>query len=89
MLLLQGGFVDVRSCAAQLTQTANHAMQLPYSILGMGMAPNFIDFMTVHVTNASADSRSHEWPQIIPNSQVSLIHPVNLDLTRTALTMGH
>ena len=53
-----------RSCAPQLVQTAHHALQLPYTIFGLGLAPNFLDNMSVNVTNATAASRSKEWPQV-------------------------
>ena len=45
-------------------QTAHHALQLPYTIFGLGLAPNFLDNMSVNVTNATAASRSKEWPQV-------------------------
>lgn len=68
----------VTSCASQLTQTAHHALQLPYNIFGLGMSPNFLDYMTVNVTNASSVSHGKSWPQIIPNSQLYVIpHPAN------------
>lgn len=57
-------------------QTAHHSLQLPYTIFGLGMAPNFLDQMFVNVTDASSHSRGKVWPQIIPNSQVYVIpHP--------------
>ncbi len=70
-------FAEVASCAPQLPQTAHHALQLPYTIFGLGLAPNFLDYMYVNVTNASAShSQGHTWPQIIPNSQMYVIpHP--------------
>ncbi|XP_059091742.1 T-cell immunomodulatory protein-like isoform X2 [Tigriopus californicus] len=57
-------FVEVRSCAPQLTQTAHHALQLPYTIFGLGMAPNFLDYMYVNVTNTSSHSMGRTWTQI-------------------------
>jgi len=70
-------FVRVRACAAQLSQTAHNALQTPYTIFGLGLAPNFLDFMTVNVTDASfVGARGKTWPQIIPNSQMYVIpHP--------------
>jgi len=61
-------FDSYKSVAAQLPQTAHLALQLPYIIFGLGMSPNFVDYMTV---NNSAGS--HSWPQIIPNSQLYVI----------------
>ena len=57
-------FSEVQSCAAQLPQTAHHALQLPYTIFGLGLAPNFLDFIYVNVTNTSAVSQSKIWPQV-------------------------
>lgn len=57
-------FVEVRSCAPQLTQTAHHALQLPYTIFGLGMAPNFLDYMYVNVTNTSSHSIGRTWTQV-------------------------
>ena len=59
-------FTEVQSCAAQLPQTAHHALQLPYTIFGLGLAPNFLDFVYVNVTNTSAVSQSKIWPQVNP-----------------------
>ena len=49
------------------------ALQLPYTIFGLGLAPNFLDYMFVNVTNVNGSSRSHTWSQIIPNSQMYVI----------------
>ena len=59
-------FTEVQSCAAQLPQTAHHALQLPYTIFGLGLAPNFLDYVYVNVTNTSAVSQSKIWPQVNP-----------------------
>lgn len=62
---LEQGFGEIESCAAQLTQTAHSALQLPYTIFGLGLAPNFLDYMFVNVTNATASSRGHTWSQVL------------------------
>ena len=61
---LEEGFGQIESCAPQLTQTAHTALQLPYTIFGLGLAPNFLDYMFVKVTNATDHSRSHTWSQV-------------------------
>ena len=61
---LEQGFGEIESCAPQLTQTAHNALQLPYTIFGLGLAPNFLDYMFVNVTNATDSSRSHTWSQV-------------------------
>ncbi|XP_071746337.1 LOW QUALITY PROTEIN: T-cell immunomodulatory protein [Lepeophtheirus salmonis] len=70
--------IFVESCSSQLTQTAHNALQLPYTIFGLGLSPNFIDYMSVSVTNSTLGSQNHTWPQIIPNSQLYVIpYPPN------------
>jgi len=56
------------SVAPQIPQTAHFALQLPYTIFGLGVAPNFVDYMWVNVS-----TQSHAWPQVIPNSQLYVI----------------
>jgi len=56
------------SVASQIPQTAHFALQLPYTIFGLGVAPNFVDYMWVNVS-----TQSHAWPQVIPNSQLYVI----------------
>ena len=41
-----------------------NTLQLPYTIFGLGLAPNFLDFVYVNVTNTSAVSQSKIWPQV-------------------------
>jgi len=67
------GIGEIESCAPQLSQTGHGALQLPYTIFGLGLAPNFLDYMFVNVTNVNGSSRSHTWSQIIPNSQMYVI----------------
>ena len=43
-------------------------MALPYTIFGLGMAPNFVDYLIVNISG-----ESQRWPQIIPNSQLYVI----------------
>jgi len=57
-----------QSVAVQLAQTSHYSLQLPYTIFGLGMAPNFVDFLEVSVLN-----KTHSWPQIIPNSQLFVV----------------
>ena len=59
------GFGEIESCAPQLTQTAFCPLQLPYTIFGLGLAPNFLDYMFINVTNATDYSRAHTWSQVI------------------------
>lgn len=56
------------AAAAQLPQSAHFSLNLPYTIFGLGRTPNFVDFLTVGLSNHSKD-----WPQIIPNSQMVVI----------------
>lgn len=61
-------FDSYQSVAAQLSQTAYFSLQLPYTIFGLGLSPNFVDYMSVNTSRGS-----HMWPQIIPNSQLYVI----------------
>ncbi|KAG8229488.1 hypothetical protein J437_LFUL010062 [Ladona fulva] len=61
------------SVAAQLSQSAHFALQLPYCIFGLGRTPNFVDALTVGVSWPEAEGRKRTWTQIIPNSQVVVV----------------
>lgn len=54
--------------STQLPQSAHFSLNLPYSIFGLGRTPNFVDKLTVGLSN-----HSREWTQIIPNSQMVVI----------------
>ncbi|XP_046390791.1 T-cell immunomodulatory protein isoform X2 [Ischnura elegans] len=61
------------STAAQLSQSAHFALQLPYCIFGLGRTPNFVDALTVGVSWPQVEGRKRTWTQIIPNSQVVVV----------------
>ena len=63
--------------AAQLSQSAHFALQLPYTLFGLGQTPNFVDEITVGIpTPESQKNRKRSWTQIIPNSQLIVVpHP--------------
>lgn len=63
----QDGYLQ-NGTSAQIPQSAYFALQLPYSVFGLGLTPNFVDTMRVGMCN-----RSREWKQIIPNSQMIVI----------------
>eukprot|EP00920_Eleutheroschizon_duboscqi_P000098 GHVT01000429.1.p1 GENE.GHVT01000429.1~~GHVT01000429.1.p1 ORF type:complete len:349 (-),score=8.31 GHVT01000429.1:402-1448(-) len=67
----------MKSCATQLSQSAHHALQLPYTIFGLGQTANFLDTLKVGIPRSpGTDVRSSEWTAIIPNSQMIVIpHP--------------
>lgn len=54
--------------SAQLAQSAHFSLNLPYTIFGLGRTPNFVDSLTVGLSN-----HSRFWAQIIPNSQMVVI----------------
>lgn len=56
------------AASAQLPQSAHFSLNLPYTIFGLGRTPNFVDTLTVGLSNYSRD-----WTQIIPNSQMVVI----------------
>lgn len=59
-----------RSVASQLYQTSHGALQLPYILFGIGLSPNFVESLEVRMPGLN---RSHQWTQIIPNSQMLVI----------------
>lgn len=63
----QDGYVQ-RGSSVQLPQSAYFALQLPYTIFGLGRTPNFVDSLTVGLS-----SKSRTWTQIIPNSQIIVV----------------
>ncbi|XP_042523305.1 T-cell immunomodulatory protein [Dipodomys spectabilis] len=67
--------------AAQLSQSAHLALQLPYSVLGLGRSANFLDHLHVGIPRPSGEKsvRKQEWTAIIPNSQLIVIpYPHNI-----------
>ncbi|CAG9864989.1 unnamed protein product [Phyllotreta striolata] len=54
--------------SCQLPQSAHFSLNLPYTIFGLGRTPNFVDKVTVGLSN-----HSKSWTQIIPNSQMVVI----------------
>ncbi|XP_037000776.2 T-cell immunomodulatory protein [Artibeus jamaicensis] len=61
--------------AGQLSQSAHLALQLPYSVLGLGRSANFLDHLYVGIPRPSGEKavRRQEWTAIIPNSQLIVI----------------
>jgi len=78
----QETFDTYKSVAVQLPQTSHFSLGLPYTIFGLGMAPNFVDMLTVNIS-----AMSHEWPQIIPNSQLYIIPYPNNEPSRWDLKL--
>ncbi|XP_059369851.1 T-cell immunomodulatory protein-like isoform X2 [Carassius carassius] len=66
--------------AGQLSQSAYLALQLPYTVLGLGRSANFLDHLFVGIPQppGGKDLRKQEWTAIIPNSQLIVIpYPQN------------
>ncbi|KAM9765327.1 T-cell immunomodulatory protein [Menidia menidia] len=61
--------------AGQLSQSAHFALQLPYTVLGLGRSANFLDHLFVGIPREPGDTgiRKQEWTAIIPNSQLIVI----------------
>ena len=59
--------------APQLCQSAHFALQLPYTVFGLGQTPNFVDTLTVGVPSNKKSVRHRSWTQIIPNSQLVVL----------------
>lgn len=60
-----------RGCSGQLSQSSNFALQMPYTIFGLGPTPNFIDILTATIpSNGTDNARQQKWTQIVPDAQV-------------------
>uniref|UniRef100_A0A1I8NPN0 T-cell immunomodulatory protein TIP C2 domain-containing protein n=1 Tax=Stomoxys calcitrans TaxID=35570 RepID=A0A1I8NPN0_STOCA len=57
-----------RGSSVQLPQSSYFALQLPYTIFGLGRTPNFVDSLTVGLGHMSRN-----WTQLIPNSQIIVV----------------
>lgn len=63
-----------RSRATQLFQTAHYALQLPYTVFGLGRNWNFVEELRVGIPKANnSKTLSSSFTQIIPNSQLIVI----------------
>ena len=73
-----------QSMTTQLSQSAHMALQLPYSVFGLGRNWNFVDTLNVGIPHKNSNKSTHTedytrtFTQIIPNSQVIVI-PYPLD----------
>lgn len=67
------GLIRVRH-AAQLPQTSNRALQLPFAIFGLGRTNSFVDRFSAAST-FSGKSNWHSQNHIIPNSDLVVIPP--------------
>lgn len=63
-----------RSKATQLHQSAHHALQLPYTVFGLGRNWNFVEVMEVGIPRGNnSETLKSTFTQIIPNSQLIVI----------------
>lgn len=61
------------STSAQIPQSGYFALQLPYTVLGLGRTANFVDSLTVGLSGYH-----RTWTLIIPNSQMVVVPwPIN------------
>lgn len=63
-----------RSRATQLSQSAHYALQLPYTVFGLGRNWNFVEVMEVGIPKGNISrTLTSSFTQIIPNSQLIVI----------------
>lgn len=69
----------MRSCGGQLSQSSNFALQMPYTIFGLGLYANYIEKITITIPSGNTTSiLSKEVRQIVPDSQIVVIpNPIN------------
>ena len=60
---------------SQLSQSTHRAMQLPFSLFGLGRSPNFVENLYVGIPSWKPMSRN--WQQIVPNSRLYIIPNLN------------
>ena len=60
-------------CAGQLSQSGHTALQMPYSVFGLGETPNFVENVFASIPSGRMPSRHSKWTQIVPDAQVVLI----------------
>lgn len=64
----------LRGCATQLSQSNHFALQMPYSIFGIGETPNFVESVSASIPSGEISPvRKARWTQIVPDAQVVLI----------------
>lgn len=69
----------IRGCTTQMSQSSHFALQMPYSIFGIGETPNFVESVTASIPSGEIRPvRKSRWTQIVPDAQVVLIpYPPN------------
>lgn len=69
----------MKGCSAQLSQSSYFALQMPYSIFGLGETPNFVETVIASIPSGdNQPTRKSKWTQIVPDAQVVLIpYPPN------------
>jgi integrin alpha FG-GAP repeat containing protein 1 len=60
-------------CAGQLSQSSHFALQMPYSVFGLGETPNFVETLSASIPSGAMKPRDAKWTQIVPDAQVVLI----------------
>ncbi|RWS22207.1 T-cell immunomodulatory protein-like protein [Leptotrombidium deliense] len=70
---------EMKSCAGQLSQSSDFALQLPYSLFGLGPDANYVDHVVVSFpTGNTSNIFKRDEEQIVPDSQIVVIpHPVD------------
>ena len=70
---------EMKSCGGQLSQVSNFALQMPYSVFGLGQFANYIETITVSIpTGNTSVILMKSVGQIVPDSQIVFIpNPIN------------
>jgi integrin alpha FG-GAP repeat containing protein 1 len=60
------------------SSSATSFLPLPYVVLGLGLAPNFVEDFVVGVLSEGAANMNRKWTRLVPNSQLKVItNPVS------------
>ena len=70
---------QMKSCGGQLSQVSNFALQMPYSVFGLGQFANYIEtiFVSIPTGNTTVKLKKH-LEKIVPDSKIVVIpNPMN------------
>lgn len=70
---------QMKSCGGQLSQVTNFALQMPYSVFGLGQFANYIERISVVIPTGNTTVKlKKRLEQIVPDSQIVVIpNPIN------------
>ncbi|XP_074644760.1 T-cell immunomodulatory protein-like [Tubulanus polymorphus] len=69
----------LKGVEGQLSQSTHFALQMPYTVFGLGQTPNYVESLGVGISSPKKEKRTKTWKSIIPNSQIIIIpYPIDV-----------